>query len=801
MTKKRNILTLLVLVLAILSCGVVYAQKPVLMHRAPDTTAPTFVSGSINSAGTSLTLTFDEAVEFESSPNATGLTLTPSGSAATLTYASGTGTTALVYTISRTIAIDETATIAYSSTTGDIEDGPGNDLATFSAVAVTNNSIQQLGSLRPAVFPAIPTEAVDAGFAPNNLSTSVRTDVSQTSRGAVVTIAAGTYTEPYVASTANRTIRLTGNVTYDGAGISITAANITVDLNGYTLTYNDVDVEGVATASTTSKTNGDGVSTYPTLTPSGLTMTTNSYAGYVVEFTSGAESGNAYEVVSNTTTVLTLENHNAVSDDPAQLRNWHSGGPAGSDTFRIYDAGKTYGVGVPTGTYPGSGTFEIVNGSIVQGAGYGRGVNRGYCSGMTPIQYLDGGRAFTIGGVSVTWDSPNTGGINIKGSVGGVVKYCELTDNGTFVSNRQRSAFAIETNTGSTVQYNRIHNHRQGGIYVNTGCTAEYNEIYGDSRATNSNGIGSFEEDNVTFRYNNVYKVGQHPICMAVAEQMNGAAVHHNWCEAQSTRESPEYGYNLACGLSNRWPNDGTGNRTSANNYYNNALITYASDTVYKARSLFLAALSTADEENIYDNFIGSYSDDGTECHAASLGQGPAVTATNNTLVSTYNIYWLGDLYYPPIDYARWIDNTTIRSGADASFSTFLASTSQDSEVDFISGTYGTGTSIDDIDGTFDSAVIVRFGYNLTVTVTDAGTPVSGATVTVKDKNNNTLRSGYTTNGSGVVVVDVPTYYRQGPGMSVTTLAPLTVSAVKTTKSGSGTISPTSDDSITVTIE
>lgn len=102
-----------------------------------DTTPPQYVSSTISSNGTNVVYVFDEAVAIA---NATGFTFTPSGGAATLTYVSGSGTTTISFTSSRAIESDETATTEYTSTTGDVEDLYGNDLATFGSTAVTNNS-------------------------------------------------------------------------------------------------------------------------------------------------------------------------------------------------------------------------------------------------------------------------------------------------------------------------------------------------------------------------------------------------------------------------------------------------------------------------------------------------------------------------------------------------------------------------------------------------------------------------------------------------------------------------------------
>lgn len=100
-----------------------------------DVTAPTLVSAVIV-GGTVLKLTFDEAVTFGAGGN-TGWTITMSGGAATLTYSSGDGTSALLYGISRTIADSETGTTAYTQPGNGVEDIAGNDLATIVSQAVT----------------------------------------------------------------------------------------------------------------------------------------------------------------------------------------------------------------------------------------------------------------------------------------------------------------------------------------------------------------------------------------------------------------------------------------------------------------------------------------------------------------------------------------------------------------------------------------------------------------------------------------------------------------------------------------
>jgi hypothetical protein len=106
-----------------------------------DVTAPTVSSATIPVGGTTITLAFSEAVSVGAGGNG-GFTVSLSGGAATLTYSSGSGSSSLVYTISRTVNQGETGTISYTQPGNGIEDTSGNDLATFSNSAVTNNSSQ-----------------------------------------------------------------------------------------------------------------------------------------------------------------------------------------------------------------------------------------------------------------------------------------------------------------------------------------------------------------------------------------------------------------------------------------------------------------------------------------------------------------------------------------------------------------------------------------------------------------------------------------------------------------------------------
>jgi hypothetical protein len=100
---------------------------------------PTLSSATIATDGNSITLAFSEAVTIGAGGSA-GFTLSMAGGACTITYSSGTGTSSLVYTTSRTITQHDVGTLSYVQPGNGIEDLTGNDLASFSNTAVVNNS-------------------------------------------------------------------------------------------------------------------------------------------------------------------------------------------------------------------------------------------------------------------------------------------------------------------------------------------------------------------------------------------------------------------------------------------------------------------------------------------------------------------------------------------------------------------------------------------------------------------------------------------------------------------------------------
>jgi hypothetical protein len=108
-----------------------------VLGDVPDLTVPTLTTKIINAADSNLLyLTFSEAVNITS----TGWSVSASGGAVTISSVIGTGTTTPKFLLSRVITSGETVTISYNPATGSTADTGGNEVATISASAVTNNA-------------------------------------------------------------------------------------------------------------------------------------------------------------------------------------------------------------------------------------------------------------------------------------------------------------------------------------------------------------------------------------------------------------------------------------------------------------------------------------------------------------------------------------------------------------------------------------------------------------------------------------------------------------------------------------
>lgn len=107
-----------------------------------ETVAPTLQTATIGTNGVTWTFVFSEVVSIGAGGSAGWVVTMTTAGAITLTYASGTGSTTLIYTGSPTVYSGDTVSVGlnYTQPGNGIEDAVGNDLANISGKAVVNNS-------------------------------------------------------------------------------------------------------------------------------------------------------------------------------------------------------------------------------------------------------------------------------------------------------------------------------------------------------------------------------------------------------------------------------------------------------------------------------------------------------------------------------------------------------------------------------------------------------------------------------------------------------------------------------------
>jgi len=129
--------------------AITFTARAVTNSSTVDTTPPVFVSAVLAANGTTLTMTYNEALGPTSTTAAIGdFAVSVNGSPATVTARSVSGST-VVLTLSSAAQGSAAVTVAYSApsasnltTNNAVQDTAGNDAASLTATAVTNNSTE-----------------------------------------------------------------------------------------------------------------------------------------------------------------------------------------------------------------------------------------------------------------------------------------------------------------------------------------------------------------------------------------------------------------------------------------------------------------------------------------------------------------------------------------------------------------------------------------------------------------------------------------------------------------------------------
>jgi hypothetical protein len=215
------------------------------------TQTPTLLSATIPSNGASISLVFSQTVQFGAGGNS-GWTLNMSGGTlvtANIIYASGSGTTTLVYSLTgRAVQQGETGTIAYSQSGNGVESvsAPNVDVSTIVSASVTNNSTQ--------TAPALSSATVQSSGTTINLVFNKSVQIgSGGSAGWTITMSGGTFSGATLAyasgsGTATLVYNLLGRVVQAG---EIGTLSYVQPGNGIEATSTLIDVPSIGSASVT----------------------------------------------------------------------------------------------------------------------------------------------------------------------------------------------------------------------------------------------------------------------------------------------------------------------------------------------------------------------------------------------------------------------------------------------------------------------------------------------------------------------------------------------------------------------
>ena len=156
---------------------------------ARDGVAPVLTAASVN--GTALTLTFSEALDVDSKPAEDAFAVTVAGDARTVDAVALSGS-AVTLTLASAVVSGETVTVGYTVPTGSdatpLQDAAGNDAASFTGDAVTNETAA-LPAVSIAAGTSPVTEGADATFTLTRtgpVSAALTVTVEVTESGAVL---------------------------------------------------------------------------------------------------------------------------------------------------------------------------------------------------------------------------------------------------------------------------------------------------------------------------------------------------------------------------------------------------------------------------------------------------------------------------------------------------------------------------------------------------------------------------------------------------------------------------------------
>ena len=466
---------------------------------------------------------------------------------------------------------------------------------------------------------------------------------------------------------------------------------------------------------------------------------------------------------------------------------------------------QNYGVAISPKAWNPSGTPDITS--------YGEGTNATIKNG-TITQGQDKGTwshgvlVYQTSGVTIEDMNVTVAGANCSALMGYdmknrsiIINSNTLTSNAKTITSRDAFDGAVMHGLSGTITNNTITNGPHAGIFANGNFASDIagNTIQLKVRYTNAFAILGGPSSQI---YNNTINNGtgefsSRGIAVPSGTAANPSKVYNNTIAVQNLANNQEYG---------GAPIGGTyGIQAEGGSYaevYDNSVTVYGT-----TKGFALRLTSPSNNLSIHDNTFTAIAN-GTGGHAAPLSLvdtdgSTNVTFEDNTFITNDGI--IGDISNAgEMELVRTTFEVDSAIGNPWHFQPgYSENPSVHSTLNFVDTTYADGTSRTFLENapvefhpneesaSAENRIIIALEWTTTLQIKDGSNqPLSGASVTIKDKDNNIVYTG-TTNASGQVVATLKQQQMQGNtkttynGYTVTvtksgyTFNPLTVTANK----------------------
>jgi hypothetical protein len=443
----------------------------------------------------------------------------------------------------------------------------------------------------------------------------------------------------------------------------------------------------------------------------------------------------------------------------------------------------------------GASHSVIKNGTIIQGQDSGT-----WCHGIFTYSTPD----TTVDNISITVAGANSSCLSGRDNTSWTITNNTFTSNVTTITSRDQYNGSVLDSVGGTITDNIITNGPHAGIYATQGNSdVSRNTIALKTKYTNAFAILAANGSTISYNTINCHTGLYAARGISLGGNTSGTTkvVHHNTVNVQVLANLQEYGGAPIGGCYGMQIEDG-----SHTEVYANTITAYAAETeayAFRANSGLL-------DINVHDNVFTTIRTGDVRAGAVKFseveGTVDTFTFTDNTLISDTSVVGESDGVHDLV-----LTRCTIDASDGGTFKfvrSYNWTVNELNAVDviFVDPIYAdaaaralceAGTCV-----TRGDSVDIYSSFNIKWTITvqcnDAvGSPVSGAAVSVTDKNSNVVYSG-TSDANGRCVTTVSEFLTTGT--TKVSYSPYEVSATKLASAGTQSFTASQAQTVTVVL-